>query len=114
QVEESHMRNRQMIAAWAYEHGNGKVISKVQRDGKTFFVVNDYDMLRTLFGQLLREVQRIKSEGDYKAGSALVETYGVKVDPQLHKEILDRYAKLNIAPYRGFIQPHLNAVTDQS
>lgn len=114
QLEESHMRNRQMIAAWVYEHGDGKVISKVVRDGKTFYVINDYNKLRALFGQLLREVQRIKSEGDYKAGSALVEKYGVKVDPQLHKEILDRYAKLNIAPYRGFIQPHLNPVMDQN
>lgn len=114
QLEQSHMRNRQMIAAWAYKHGEEKVISKVVRDGKTFFVINDYNKLRTLFGQLLREVQRIKSEGDYAAGSALVETYGVKVDPQLHKEILDRYTKLNIAPYRGFIQPHLTPVSDQN
>src|SRR6185436_16723250 len=87
QLEESHMRNRQMIASWVFEHGkNDKVISKVVKDGKTFFVVNDYDKMRKLVGELLREVQRIKSEGDYKAGSALVETYGVKVDPAIHKE----------------------------
>ena len=119
QLEESHMRNRQMIAAWVYEHGRkdnviSKVVSPDGSGGQTFFVINDYDKLRILFGQLLREVQRIKSEGDYKAGSELVENYGVKVDPQLHKEVLDRYSKLNIAPYRGFIQPHLEPVKDES
>jgi len=114
QIEEAHMRNRQMIAAWVYEKGQkDNVISKVTKDGKTYFVINDYNKLRDLFGQLLREVQRIKSEGDYAAGSALVENYGVKVDPQLHKEVLERYAKLNIAPYKGFIQPRLDAVKDQ-
>jgi dipeptidyl-peptidase-3 len=108
QLEESHMRNRQMIAAWVYENGKkDNVIENVMENGKTYFVVKDYNKLRTLFGQLLREVQRIKSEGDYKAGSELVETYGVKVDPALHKEVLDRYRKLNIAPYKGFIQPKL-------
>lgn len=113
QLEESHMRNRQMIAAWCYENGKkDNVIEKINEGGKTYFVVRDYDKLRALFGKLLREVQRIKSEGDYKAGSALVETYGVKVDPELHKEVLERYKKLNIAPYKGFIQPRLIPVMD--
>ncbi len=108
QLEEAHMRNRQLIAAWVFENGtNDNVISKIQKDGKTFFVINNYEKLRELFGQLLREVQRVKSEGDYKAGQALVENYGVKVDPALHKEVLDRYSKLHVAPYKGFIQPKL-------
>lgn len=113
QLEEAHMRNRQLIAAWVYEKGQkDTVISKIQKDGKTYFVINNYDKLRTLFGQLLREVQRIKSEGDYKAGHDLVENYGVKVDPELHKEVLARYEKLHIAPYKGFIQPKLVPVMD--
>jgi len=108
QLEEAHMRNRQTVARWAYEHGKkDNVVEFVKRDGKTYVRVNDYNKLRTLFGDLLREIQRIKSEGDYKAGKNLVETYGVKVDPVLHKEVLERYAKLNIKPYRGFIQPKL-------
>ncbi|MBS1777103.1 MAG: dihydrofolate reductase [Bacteroidetes bacterium] len=108
QLEEAHMRNRQTVAKWAYEHGKKEnVVEFVKRDGKTYVRVNDYNKLRTLFGDLLREIQRIKSEGDYKAGRDLVETYGVKVDPVLHKEILARYAKLGIKPYRGFIQPKL-------
>lgn len=112
-VEEAHMRNRQLIAKWAYEKGmNDRVIEKKVRDGKTYFVINDYDKLRTLFGDLLREIQRIKSEGDYNAGKNLVETYGVKVDPELHKEVLERYKKLNIAPYAGFINPELVPVLD--
>ncbi|MCC2546750.1 dipeptidyl peptidase 3 [Hymenobacter sp. BT175] len=107
-IEEAHMRNRQMVAKWAYEKGQkDKVIEKVVRDGKTFFRVNDYARLRVLFGQLLRETQRITSEGDYNAAKNLIETYGVKVDPVLHKEVLARYQKLNIAPYAGFIQPRL-------
>jgi dipeptidyl-peptidase-3 len=110
-IEEAHMRNRQMIAAWAYEKGKTKkVIEKKQVNGKTFFIVNDYTALRTLFGDLLREIQRIKSQGDYKAGMALIEGYGVKIDPTLHKEVLARYSKLNIAPYAGFIQPKLALV----
>lgn len=114
QLEEPHMRNRHMIAQWVYEKGKAQnVISKVNKDGKTFYVVNDYAKLRTLFGQLLREVQRIKSEGDYAAGSALVEQYGVKVDAAVHKEVLERNAKLNIAPYRGFIQPRLEPLKDE-
>ncbi len=113
QLEEAHMRNRQTVAKWAYEHGKkDNVVEFVKRDGKTYVRVNDYEKLRTLFGELLREIQRIKSEGDFKAGKALVETYGVKVDPVLHKEVLERYAKLNIKPYRGFIQPKLTAVMD--
>lgn len=107
-IEQAHMRNRQLIAKWAYEKGRkDNVIEKKMRDGKTFFVVNDYARLRTLFGELLREIQRIKSEGDFRAGQNLVETYGVKVDPELHKEVLQRSEKLNIAPYAGFINPVL-------
>ena len=107
-IEEAHMRNRKMVSAWAYEKGKAKnVIEKKVEDNKTYYVVNDYTALRGLFGELLRELQRIKSQGDYKAGQSLIETYGVKIDPALHKEVLDRYAKLNIAPYAGFIQPKL-------
>ncbi|AYA35846.1 dihydrofolate reductase [Hymenobacter oligotrophus] len=107
-VEEAHMRNRQMVAKWAYEKGQkDKVIEKVQKDGKTYFRINDYDKLRNLFGQLLRETRRITSEGDYNGAKTLIETYGVKVDPAIHKEVLQRYQKLNIAPYAGFIQPRL-------
>ncbi len=113
QVEEAHMRNRQLIAKWAFEKGRANnVVEFVKKGGKTYVRVNDYGQLRTLFGQLLREIQRIKSEGDYNAGKNLVETYGVKVDPVLHKEVLERYAKLNIKPYRGFIQPKLVPVMD--
>ena len=102
------MRNRQEVAAWAYERGlPDNVIERRERDGKTYFVINDYGKLRELFGQLLREVQRIKSEGDYAAGKALIETYGVKVDRALHDEVRARYAALGIAPYAGFIQPRL-------
>lgn len=107
-IEEAHMRNRQLIAKWALEKGaKDNVIEKKVKDGKTYFVVNDYNKLRDLFGQLLNEMQRIKSEGDFNAGRNLVENYGVKVDPELHKEVLERYKKLNIAPYAGFIQPKL-------
>ncbi len=107
-LEEAHMRNRHLIAAWVLEKGKAEnIVEKKNKDGKTFFVVNDYDKLRKLFGDLLREIQRIKSEGDYKAGRDLVENYGVKVDLALHKEVLERYNKLNIAPYAGFIQPKL-------
>ncbi len=110
-IEEAHMRNRQLNAKWVYEMGKkDSVIVFVKRDNKTYVQINDYAKLRTLFGQLLREIQRIKSEGDFKAGQALVENYGVKVDQTLHKEILDRYSKLGIKPYRGFIQPKLTAV----
>ncbi|MEE9161958.1 MAG: dihydrofolate reductase, partial [Candidatus Neomarinimicrobiota bacterium] len=110
-LEESHMRNRQMIAAWAFEQGrDDQVIERIERDGKTYFFINDYERLRELFGDLLREVQRIKSQGDYEACRQLVETYGVKVDPELHAEVLERYARLGIAPYGGFINPKLTPV----
>jgi dipeptidyl-peptidase-3 len=107
-IEESHMRNRQAISKWVYEKGMAEnVIEKKTRDGKTYFVINDYQKLRNLFGQLLREIQRITSEGDYEAAKNFIETYGVKVDSELHKEVLARYEKLNVAPYRGFINPKL-------
>lgn len=110
-LEEAHMRNRQLIAMWAYQMGKkDNVIEFVKVNGKTYTKINDYDKLRTLFGQLLREIQRVKSEGDYEGGKNLIETYGVKVDQQLLKEVLDRYAKLNIKPYKGFIQPKLTPV----
>jgi len=112
-VEEDHMRNRQLIAAWAYEHGRrDNVIEKRSRGGKTYYVINDYAKLRGLFGELLREVQRIKSTGDYAAGRELVERYAVKVDRALHAEVLERYAALNIPPYSGFIGPRLVPVED--
>jgi dipeptidyl-peptidase-3 len=112
-IEEAHMRNRQMNAGWVYEKGKkDSVIQFVKRDGKTYVKINDYNKLRTLFGELLREIQRIKSEGDFNAGKNLVENYGVKVDPVLHKEILDRYKTLNLKPYKGFIQPRLVPVMD--
>ena len=105
-VEEAHMRNRKLIAEWVYEKGKAdNVIELVKRDGRTFVKINDYEALRGLFGQLLAEIQRITSEGDYAAARNLVETYAVKVDPELHKEVLERYAKLNIAPYKGFVNP---------
>ena len=111
-VEEAHMRNRQMNAKWVYEKGKkDSVVQFVKRNGKTYVQINDYNKLRDLFGQLLREIQRIKSEGDFNAGKNLVENYGVKVDQALHKEILERYKKLNLKPYKGFIQPRLVAVT---
>ena len=108
EIEEAHMRNRQLVAAWVYEKGQAEnIIEKKVKEGKTYFVINDYDKLRILFGDLLKEIQRIKSEGDYEAGMALVENYGVKVDPVIHQEVLDRSAKLNIPPYGGFINPKL-------
>jgi dipeptidyl-peptidase-3 len=107
-LEEAHMRNRQLVASWVYEHGKKEnVIEKVSRDGKTYFKINDYDKLRVLFGQLLKEIQRLKSEGDYEAAKNLVENYGVKVDQPLLAEVHKRYEKLNIAPYQGFIQAKL-------
>lgn len=113
-VEEAHMRNRKLIAEWAYEHGKEQnVIEYVKRDGKTYLKINDYVKLRELFGELLKEIQRIKSEGDYEAGAELVEKYAVKVDPEIHKEVLERYAKLNIAPYKGFVNPIYTPVTDE-
>jgi dipeptidyl-peptidase-3 len=112
-LEEAHMRNRQMNSAWVLEKGKAdKSIEMVKRDGKTYIVINDYTKVRRHFGELLREIQRIKSEGDYNAGKNLVENYGVKVDPELHKEVLARYEPLHVAPYMGFIQPKLTAVMD--
>ena len=112
-IEEAHMRNRALIARWAFDHGKAEnVMELVKRDGKTFVKINDYQKLRGLFGELLAEIQRVKSTGDFKGAQALVETYGVKIDPVLHKEILDRYAKLNIAPYKGFINPTYTAERD--
>lgn len=118
-IEEAHMRNRQLNARWVYEKGKAdKVVEFVKNNGKTYVRINDYKKLRTLFGQLLREIQRIKSEGDFSAGKNLVENYGVKVDPVLHREVLGRYKTLNVRPYRGFIQPKLvpimngDAITD--
>lgn len=105
-VEEAHMRNRQLIARWTYEHGQAdKVVEIVRREGKSYVVINDYRRLRELFAQLLAEIQRIKSEGDFEAAKQLVENHGVKIDPQLHEEILERYKKLNLAPYKGFVNP---------
>lgn len=110
-VEEAHMRNRQLIARWAYEHGQrDKVVEIVRREGKSYVVINDYRRLRGLFAQLLAEIQRIKSEGDFQAAKQLVENYGVKIDPQLHEEILERYKKLNLAPYKGFVNPVMRLV----
>jgi dipeptidyl-peptidase-3 len=107
-IEESHMRNRQAISKWVYEKGKAdNVIEKKVKDGKTYFVINDYQKLRDLFGQLLRETQRITSEGDFEAAKNFIENYGVKVDTELHSEILDRYSNLNVAPYKGFINPRL-------
>ena len=105
---EAHMQNRKLIAEWCYEKGaKDNVIEKKVRDGKTYFVVNDYEKLRCLFAELLAEIQRIKSEGDYKAGKYLIETYAVNIDPELHKEVLERYASLGLKPYRGFINPDI-------
>ena len=105
---EAHMQNRKLIAEWCYEKGAARgIIEKKMRDGKTYFVVNDYEALRGLFAELLAEIQRIKSEGDYAAGKNLVETYSVNIDPQLHKEVLERYAALNLKPYGGFVNPDI-------
>ncbi len=112
-IEESHMRNRQLIAAWAYDLGKAdNVIEIAERDGKHYVKINDYDKLRQIFGKQLAEIQRIKSEGDYEAGRALVEKYAVKVDAKLHAEVLDRYAHLDIAPYKGFVNPVYTPVLD--
>lgn len=112
-VTESHMQNRKLISEWCYEHGmEAKVIEKIVENGKTYFVINDYDALRNLFGELLAEVQRIKSEGDYEAGKALVEKYAVKVDPVLHKEVKERYDALGLRPYGGFINPEIVPVVE--
>lgn len=112
-IEQAHMRSRALVSHWVYEKGQPEnVISRVTKDGKTYFVINDYQKLRRLYGEFLAEIQRITSEGDYEAARSLVETYGVKVDPELHREVLDRYAKLNLAPYSGFINPVLTPVVE--
>lgn len=111
QIEEAHMRNRALVAHWCMEHGKN-VVELVKRNGKTYVKINDYPALRMLFAQLLAEIQRIKSEGDYETGKALVERYAVKVDPVLHEEVLARYRKLNLAPYKGFINPWMKPVED--
>lgn len=112
-IEEAHMRNRQLIAAWAMEMGReDNVIERVERDGKTYFVINDYQALREIFGEQLREIQRIKSEGDFEAGKALIETYAVKVDREMHEEVLARIEPLDIPAFRGFIQPRITAIEE--
>src|SRR5690606_4619841 len=113
-VEQAHMRNRQWVSAWVFDKGKAdNVIEKITRDGKTYFNINDYDKLRNLFGELLREVQRIKSEGDYSAAETLVETYGVKIDQSFHKEILERDKQFDSAPYSGFVNPVLVSKTNE-
>lgn len=114
-VEEAHMRNRQLIARWVFEQGAAdKVVELKKREGKTFVIINDYQQLRALFGKLLAEVQRIKSEGDYEAGRSLVENYGVKIDPVLHHEIRERYVRLHLSPYKGFVNPIMREVKDDA
>ena len=114
-IEQAHMRNRAVIANWVIEKGAAdNVIVFEKRDGKTYIVVNDYEKLRSLFGEMLAEVQRIKSEGDFEAGKTLIENYGVKVNQELHKEVLARYESLNIAPYKGFVNPVYKLVTDEA
>ena len=112
-IEEAHMRNRALIARWVYKHSKG-VVEIIKKDNKSFVIVNDYDKLRTLFATLLAEIQRIKSEGDFDAARELVEEYAIKIEPQLHKEIRERYQKLNLAPYKGFVNPLLTPVFDSS
>ena len=111
-IEESHMRNRQLIAQWVYKHATNKEVEIIEKDGKHYLKINDYEGVRRLYGELLREVQRITSEGDYPAAKAMVEEYAVKVDQDLHKEILERYEKLNLAPYKGFVNPVYTAHYD--
>ncbi|MBD5204588.1 MAG: dihydrofolate reductase [Bacteroidales bacterium] len=114
-VEEAHMRNRQLVAAYVLDKGKkDKVVELVKKNGKTFVKINDYKKMRAILGELLAEVQRIKSEGDYEAGNKLIQKYAVKVDPKLHKEVLDRYSTLDIPPYRGFINPRYTPVYDES
>jgi dipeptidyl-peptidase-3 len=112
-IEQAHMRGRALVASWAYENGKAEnVISREIKDGKTYFVINDYQKLRQLYGQLLAEVQRIRSEGDYESARDLIETYGVQIDQELHEEVLERYSKLNLAPYGGFINPIYTPVVE--
>ncbi len=113
EVEESHMRNRKLISEWVFEHGKADNVVEIEKiDGKSYLKINDYEAVRRLFGELLAEIQRVRSEGDYATASALVQDYAVKVDPELHAEILSRYAPLNIAPYRGFVNPVYTPVRD--
>jgi dipeptidyl-peptidase-3 len=112
-MEEAHMRNRQLIANWVYEHAADKEGEIIERDGKHYLQVNDYEGLRRLYGKLLAEIQRITSEGDYAAAKQMVETYAVKVNQELHKEILERYARLDLAPYKGFVNPVYTPVKDK-
>ena len=109
-IEESHMRNRALIANWVLKNGGAKVAELRQRDGKTYLQVHDYKALRECFGTLLAEIQRCKSEGDFQAAQQLVETYAVKIDPALHQEVLQRYEALDLAPYRGFVNPVMKPV----
>ena len=113
QIEEAHMRNRALIAHWCYEQGGG-IITLEKHEGRTFVSIGDYEALRGLFARLLAEVQRVKSEGDYEAARQLVERYAIKVDADLHQEVLARYKKLNLAPYKGFINPRLTPVLDDN
>ena len=119
-IEEAHMRNRQLVAKWALQNGKKKgkggkdVVELVKKGGKTYVKINDYAALRNLFGTLLAEIQRVKSEGDYKAGNDLIQKYAVKIDPKLHKEVLDRFSKLDIPPYRGFINPVYTPVVNEN
>jgi dipeptidyl-peptidase-3 len=107
------MRNRSAIAHWVYENGKkDNAVEIINREGKTYVRINDYNKVRTLFGELLKEVQRVKSEGDFEAGKKIIEDFGVKIDQQLHAEILDRYTKLNLAPYTGFLNPYLSPTYD--
>ena len=111
-IEESHMRNRQLIALWVFKNAKNNEVEMIERDGKHYLQINDYEGIRRLYGELLREIQRITSEGDYPAAKAMVEEYAVKVDQDLHKEILERYEKLNLAPYKGFVNPVYTAHYD--
>jgi dipeptidyl-peptidase-3 len=107
-IEEAHMRNRSAISHWVFEKGKqGNIVELFKRNGKSYVRINDYSGLRQLFGELLKEIQRVKSEGDYEAGKRIIENFGVKVDPHLHAEILERYENLNLAPYTGFVNPDL-------
>jgi dipeptidyl-peptidase-3 len=112
QIEEAHMRNRALIAHWCLEKGEGKVVELIRREGKTYVHISDYEALRGLFAQLLAEIQRIKSEGDLEAARQLVERYAVSVDKELHEEVLSRYERLNLAPYKGFLNPRMKPVLD--
>ena len=112
-IEEAHMRNRALIARWVYEHSGG-VVRLVKKEGKTYIDITDYQALRSLFAELLAEIQRIKSEGDYDAAKAIVESYAINVDETLHSEILSRYATLNISPYKGFINPRMQPAYDEN